>query len=196
MRLVRQWLSEGFGQQFIENPIRPEHDFASEALRDKLTSSVPRRGALIGVIGFTKERSPKGYRSPELSEPAACPGEYWEPFQVLANVALMRLPAHGLARACINLGTGRAEVMLDDVPGSIELVSTDRIARAAQTRRLRSLTPRKWTEARAWYGLGVPKGSPVEVVERLRGEIDLHLTSPCSPECSPHEPTARQAPRC
>ena len=33
-------------------------------------------------------------------------------------------------------------------------------------------------EANAWYGIGAPKNTPTEIVDRLSKEIDAHLSNP------------------
>ena len=33
-------------------------------------------------------------------------------------------------------------------------------------------------EANAWYGIGAPKNTPTEIVDRLSKEIDAHLADP------------------
>src|SRR5262249_18314903 len=94
----------------------------------------------------------------------------------------------GLATgAYADLMTGTVHVLFDNLPGSIELVRAGKLRPLAVTTATRSAAlPDLPTvadsvpgyEASAWYGIGAPKNTPAEIVDRLNREINAGLADP------------------
>jgi tripartite-type tricarboxylate transporter receptor subunit TctC len=100
-------------------------------------------------------------------------------------VNMVHVPYRGLgAGGYADLMTGTVHVTFDNLPGSIEFVRTGKLRPLAVTTATRSeALPDIPTvgdflpgyEASAWYGIGVPKGTPAEIVDRLNKETNAAL---------------------
>ena len=150
LRLFTQWLSDHFGREFTESSARGDGSLAFGALRDKLNHNVPNDSGLVALIGCCDGK---------LDDPA-------RPFRPVAQIEQITLKAHGMARAILNQKTGRAHVILDGLPGSIEFIGTAQLPASSGTNRpcARRL---KWTEATVWFGFGLMSTSPADMIERL-----------------------------
>ena len=82
---------------------------------------------------------------------------------------------------------GQVQVMFDALPASIEYIRTGKLRALAVTTAMRSAAlPDIPTvgeflpgyEASQWYGLGAPKNTPAEIVEKLNREINAALADP------------------
>jgi tripartite-type tricarboxylate transporter receptor subunit TctC len=82
---------------------------------------------------------------------------------------------------------GQVQVMFDNIPTSIEHIRAGRLRVLAVTGTTRSkLLPDIPTvadflpgyEASAWYGLGAPKSTPVEIVNKLNATVNAILADP------------------
>jgi len=108
-----------------------------------------------------------------------------ELFKAMAGVNMVHVPYRGLgAGGYADLMTGTVHVTFDNLPGSIEFVRTGKLRPLAVTTATRSeALPDIPTvsdflpgyEASAWYGVGVPKGTSAEIVDRLNKEINAAL---------------------
>ena len=107
-----------------------------------------------------------------------------ELFKMMAGVDIVHVAYRGGAPAMLDLIAGRAQVMFDNVPTSIEYIRAGKIRPLAVTSATRiELFPELPTvadyvpgyEAAAWYGIGAPKGTPPEIVEKLNREINAIL---------------------
>jgi tripartite-type tricarboxylate transporter receptor subunit TctC len=112
-----------------------------------------------------------------------------ELFKMMAGVNIVHVPYRGGAPAMIDLIGGRVQVMFDNVPTSVEFIRSGKIRPLAVTSAARiELFPELPTvadyvpgyEASAWYGIGVPKGTPAEIVERLNREANAILAEPAT----------------
>jgi tripartite-type tricarboxylate transporter receptor subunit TctC len=121
--------------------------------------------------------SPGGGTSPHMSA---------ELFRALAQIDLVDVPYNrGMATgAYADLMTGKVHMAFDNLPGSIELIRAGKLRALAVTTMSRSpLLPNVPTvsefvpgyEASAWYGIGVPNGTPTEIVNRLNKEVNAGL---------------------
>src|SRR3984885_6691075 len=88
-----------------------------------------------------------------------------ELFKMMAGVNIVHVPYRGGAPAMIDLIGGRVQVMFDNVP-----TSAARIALFPDLPTVADYVP--GYEASAWYGIGTPKGTPGEIVERLNREVN------------------------
>jgi tripartite-type tricarboxylate transporter receptor subunit TctC len=110
-----------------------------------------------------------------------------ELFKMMTGVNIVHVPYRGGAPAMLDLIAGRAQVMFDNVPTSVEYIRAGKIRPLAVTSTERvALFPDLPTvadyvpgyEASAWYGIGAPKGTPPEIVDRLNREINAILVDP------------------
>jgi tripartite-type tricarboxylate transporter receptor subunit TctC len=110
-----------------------------------------------------------------------------ELFKMMTGVNIVHVPYRGGAPAMLDLIAGRAQVMFDNVPTSVEYIRAGKIRPLAVTSATRiALFPDLPTvadyvpgyEASAWYGIGAPKGTPPEIVDKLNREINAILADP------------------
>jgi tripartite-type tricarboxylate transporter receptor subunit TctC len=89
----------------------------------------------------------------------------------------------------IDLIGGRVQLIFDNVPTSVEFIRSNKIRPLAVTSAARiELFPDLPTvadfvpgyEASAWYGIGAPKGTPAEIVDRLNREVNAILAEPAT----------------
>jgi tripartite-type tricarboxylate transporter receptor subunit TctC len=110
-----------------------------------------------------------------------------ELFKMMTGVDLVHVPYRGTGPAIIDLLGGQVQVMFGSIPGSIEYIKAGTLRALAVTTATRSdALPDLPTvgafvsgyEASGWYGVGAPKNTPVEIVEKLNKEINAALTDP------------------
>jgi tripartite-type tricarboxylate transporter receptor subunit TctC len=110
-----------------------------------------------------------------------------ELFKIMAGVNLMHVPYRGIALALSDLLGGQVQVAFASMPSSIEFIRAGRLRALAVTTATRSeVLPDVPTvgefvpgyEASAWYGIGAPKATPVEIVDKLNKEINAGLADP------------------
>jgi tripartite-type tricarboxylate transporter receptor subunit TctC len=110
-----------------------------------------------------------------------------ELFNMMAGVNLVHVPYRGSAPALTDMLGGQVQVMFDALPSSIEHVRTGKLRALAVTTAERSpslpdvpplgdFVP--GFEASVWQGIGAPKGTPPEIVEKLNKEINTALSDP------------------
>jgi tripartite-type tricarboxylate transporter receptor subunit TctC len=96
-------------------------------------------------------------------------------------------PYRGAGAALPDLLGGQVQVMFGTMPSSIEYIRTGKVRALAVTTAMRSGTlPDLPTvadfvpgyEASSWYGIGAPKGTPSEIIDRLNKTINAGLTDP------------------
>jgi tripartite-type tricarboxylate transporter receptor subunit TctC len=110
-----------------------------------------------------------------------------ELFRMMAGVNMIHVPYRGLAPAMTDLLGGQVQVIFGAVTSSIEYIKAGRLrALAATTAKRSEALPDLPTvgefvpgyEASQWYGLGVAKNTPTEIVDRLNKEINVALADP------------------
>jgi tripartite-type tricarboxylate transporter receptor subunit TctC len=110
-----------------------------------------------------------------------------ELFNIMAGVNLMHVPYRGIAPALNDLLGGQVQVAFAFMPSSIEFIRAGKLRALAVTTATRSeVLPDVPTvgefvpgyEASAWYGLGAPKATPAEIVDKLNKEINAALADP------------------
>jgi len=108
-----------------------------------------------------------------------------ELFKMIAGVEMTHVPYRGLSPALSDLMGGQVQVIFSSLPAAIEHVRADKLRALAVTTATRSQAlPEIPTvdalfpgyEASQWYGIGVPKNTPFEIVERLNKELNAGLT--------------------
>jgi tripartite-type tricarboxylate transporter receptor subunit TctC len=107
-----------------------------------------------------------------------------ELFKMMTGINMVHVPYRGGAPALTDMVGGQVQVMFDNLPTSIEFVRAGKLRPLAVTTATRSdVMPELPTvadfvpgyEASAWYGVGAPKGTPGEIVDKLNREINAIL---------------------
>jgi tripartite-type tricarboxylate transporter receptor subunit TctC len=110
-----------------------------------------------------------------------------ELFKMMTGVNMVHVPYRGAAPALTDLLGGQVQVMFDNIISSIEYIRAGTLRALAVTTASRSMAlPDVPTvgefvpgyEASTWYGLGSPKNTLAEVVEKLNKEINAGLANP------------------
>jgi tripartite-type tricarboxylate transporter receptor subunit TctC len=119
--------------------------------------------------------------SPGTGTPAHMAGEL---LKIMAQVDVVQVPYRGAAPALADVLGGQVHVYLGAGSGSLELV------RAGKLRALAVTGERRWHalpdiptvaeffpgyEASTWFGIGAPRNTPVEIIDRLNNEINAGL---------------------
>jgi tripartite-type tricarboxylate transporter receptor subunit TctC len=107
-----------------------------------------------------------------------------ELFKMMTGVNMLHVPYRGDAPAITDLLEGQVQVMFDQVILSIDHIRAGRLkALAVSSNDKLSVLPDlppvsqfvPGYEAYAWQGMGAPKGTPPEVLDRVAGEIKAAL---------------------
>ena len=111
-----------------------------------------------------------------------------ELFKAMANVDMLHVPYRGLGTGgYADVMTGKVDVTFDNLSSSIELVRGGKLRALAVTSTAPSgALPGVPTvaeflpgyEASAWYGIGAPVGTPVEIIERINKELNAAFVDP------------------
>jgi tripartite-type tricarboxylate transporter receptor subunit TctC len=109
---------------------------------------------------------------------------FGELFKMMAGLSMLHVPFRGAAPALTDLLGGQVQVMFEAVPS---VVAHGRLRALAVTTAMRvdalpDVPPMAdflpGYEASYWAGIGVPKNTPPEIVERLNREINAGLADP------------------
>ena len=110
-----------------------------------------------------------------------------ELFKQMAGVSMIHVPYRGGAPMVADLVSGQVQVGIDVLTGSLAHIraGTLRIIAVAGKNRSEALPDVPTIgetvagyEANSWCGLGVPRGTPGEIIERLNREINAGLADP------------------
>jgi len=110
-----------------------------------------------------------------------------ELFKIMAGVDMLHLPYRGGGPALTDLLGGQVQVMFPGTVSSIEYIRAGRLRALAVTTATRSdALPDVPTvgefvpgyEASGWFGIGAPKATPAEIVEKLNKEVNAALDDP------------------
>jgi len=110
-----------------------------------------------------------------------------ELFKMMTGVNMLHVPYRGAAPALTDLIGGQVDVMFDNMPSSIEHIRAGRLRPLAvsTTSRLDSLPDIPTVgdfvpgfETSAWGGIGAPRGTPAEIIDKLNREINAGLVDP------------------
>jgi tripartite-type tricarboxylate transporter receptor subunit TctC len=110
-----------------------------------------------------------------------------ELFKLMAGVDLLHVPYRGAAPALTDLLAGRAQVMFEAMATLVAYIKAGKLRALAVTLPQRSpIFPDVPSvaeflpgySAAVWFGIGVPKKTPTDIVELLNKEINAGLTDP------------------
>ena len=110
-----------------------------------------------------------------------------ELFKAMTGVEMQHVPYRGAAPAITDMLGGRVQVMFDNLPSSMSHIKSGGLRALAVTTATRSPelpdVPTvgetvKDYEASAWFGVGAPKNTPRDIVEKLNHEINAILAEP------------------
>jgi tripartite-type tricarboxylate transporter receptor subunit TctC len=110
---------------------------------------------------------------------------FGELFKMMAGVDLLHVPYRGSFMP--DLLSGQVQVVFGPISQLIEYIRTGKLRALAVTTAKRQATlPDIPTvaefvpgyEASVWYGIGAPKNTPTEIIEKLNMEIDAALADP------------------
>ena len=110
-----------------------------------------------------------------------------ELFKMMTGINMLHVPYRGGIPALTDLLGGEVQVLFVTPVSSIEHIKTGRLRALAVTTATRSdALPDVPTvsefvpgyEASAWFGVGAPKATPAEIVEKLDKEINAGLADP------------------
>ena len=227
-RLMGQWLSERFGQQFIvENRPGAGTNVGTEAvvraipdgytllmsdvsaafnpaLYEKLSFNFIHDIAPVATIArvpnvIAASLSFQAKTVPDfIAYAKANPGKvsmatagngstshvFGELFKMMAGVNLVAVPYRGGGPALIDMLSGQVDVIFVPTTASIEYVRAGKLRGLAvtSTTRLDALPDLPAAadfvpgyEASSWYGIGTPRNTPAEIIDRLNGEINAAL---------------------
>jgi tripartite-type tricarboxylate transporter receptor subunit TctC len=107
-----------------------------------------------------------------------------ELFKMMTGVDMVHVPYRGVAPALTDLIGGQMQVTFSGIASAIEYIRTGRLRALAVTTAKRSdalpdipavgeFVP--GYEASNWYGIGAPRNTPTEIVEKLNKEINAGL---------------------
>src|SRR5262249_2145950 len=110
-----------------------------------------------------------------------------ELFKMMTGVDIVHVPYRGAAPALTDLIGGQGQGMFGTMPSSIEYIRAGSLRALAVTTAKRSealpgiptlseIVP--GYEASDWYGVGAPKNTPAEIIDRLNREINAGLADP------------------
>jgi tripartite-type tricarboxylate transporter receptor subunit TctC len=110
-----------------------------------------------------------------------------ELFKVMAGVNMLHVPYRGAAPALTDLLGGEVQVMFEAVPSLVAHIQVGRLRALAVTTATRvdalpDVPPMAeflpGYEASFWAGIGVPKNTSPEIIDRLNSEINAGLADP------------------
>jgi tripartite-type tricarboxylate transporter receptor subunit TctC len=108
-----------------------------------------------------------------------------ELFKMTASIDMVHVPFRGAAPALTDLLGGQVQLMFGSVPSSIEYIRAGKLRALAVTTATRSeVLPDIPTVAdfvpgynvSDWVGVGAPKNTPAEIIDKLNREINAGLT--------------------
>ena len=110
-----------------------------------------------------------------------------ELFKSMTGCEMLHVPYKGAGPALTDLIAGQVHVIFDNLPSSSPFIKAGRIRALAVTSAQRDPSlPDVPTvgetvpgyEATAWFGLGMPRGTPREAIEKVNAEVNRALADP------------------
>jgi tripartite-type tricarboxylate transporter receptor subunit TctC len=180
---VNATLYEKLNWNFLHD-IAPVAGISREPLGMEVQPSFPAQ-TVPDFIAYAKANPGKiNYGSAGVGSSLHMAGEL---FNLMAGVELVHVPYRGSPPALNDLLAGQIQLMFSPLPPSIGYVKSGRLRALAVTSAARSTALPDVPviadfvpgyEASAWYGLGAPAGTPVEILDKLNAEINAGLADP------------------
>jgi tripartite-type tricarboxylate transporter receptor subunit TctC len=110
-----------------------------------------------------------------------------ELFMAMTGVKMTHVPYRGAGPALTDLIAGTVDVMFDNLPSSIEFIKSDKLRALAVTTETRNealpdvpvvADTVPGFEASAWFGMGAPKGTPANIIEKINKTVNAALADP------------------
>ena len=110
-----------------------------------------------------------------------------ELFKFMTGCDMVHVPYKGAGPALVDLIGGQVHVLFDNLPSSIGHIKSGKLRALAVTSEGREPSlPGVPTvgetvqgyEATAWFGIGMPKGTPREVINKVNAEVNRALADP------------------
>jgi tripartite-type tricarboxylate transporter receptor subunit TctC len=110
-----------------------------------------------------------------------------ELFKSMTGCNMLHVPYKGSGPALIDLTAGQVQVFFDNLPSSVPYIKGGRIrALAVTSEGVEPSAPDlptvgatvKGYEATAWFGVGMPKNTPTEVIAKMNAEVNKALADP------------------
>ena len=110
-----------------------------------------------------------------------------ELFKAMTGCDMVHVPYKGAGPALVDLIGGQVQVMFDNLPSSAGHIKTGKLRALAVTSEQREPSlPNvpsvgetvKGYEATAWFGIGMPKGTPKDIIEKVNAEVNRALADP------------------
>ena len=119
-----------------------------------------------------------------IGSPSHVSGEL---FKIMTGTDMLLVSYRGGGPALVDLLGGQVQVMFNSLPASIEYIKAGTLRALAVTTATRSeMLPGipimgefvPGYEAPTWYGVGVPKNTPAEIIGKLNQEVNAALADP------------------
>ena len=110
-----------------------------------------------------------------------------ELFKSMTGCEMLHVPYKGAGPALVDLMGGQVHVLFDNLPSSIGHIKGGKLRALAVTSEGREPTlPGVPTvaetvpgyEATAWFGIGMPKGTPRDIIDKVNAEVNRALADP------------------
>ena len=110
-----------------------------------------------------------------------------ELFMAMTGVKMTHVPYRGAGPALTDLIAGTVDVMFDNLPSSIEFIKSGKLRALAVTTETRNealpdvpviADTVTGFEASAWFGIGAPKGTPANIIEKINKTVNAGLADP------------------
>jgi tripartite-type tricarboxylate transporter receptor subunit TctC len=180
---INATLFEKLSYNFI-NDIAPAAGFFRVPMVLEVNPSVPARTA-PEFIAYAKANP--GRINMASAGIGSTPHVAGELFKMMAGLDMLHVPYRGGAAAITDLIGGQVQVMIEPIAGPLEHIRAGKLRGLAVTTPTRSeALPELPTletfvpgyEASPWYGLGAPKNTPTQIVDRLNREINAAFLDP------------------
>jgi len=137
------------------------------------------------LIAYIKANPGKiSYASAGIGTPQHVSAEL---FKLMTGVEMVHVPYRGAAPALTDLIGGQVQVMIDTTPASMQHIRSGRVRALAVTTATRAdVLPDLPTvaeflpgyEATSWFGIGVTRNTPPEIIDKLNKEINAGIADP------------------
>ena len=180
---VNATLYEKLNYNFVRD-IAPVAGISRQTLALEVTPSFPAK-TVPEFIAYAKAHP--GKLSMATPGNGSTPHVAGELFKMMAGVDMIHVPYRGGAPALTDLIGGQVQMTFADITSSIEYVRTGKlralaVSSATRSEALPEIPPLAdflpGYEASGWFGIGAPKNTPAEIVERLNKEINAGLADP------------------